>query len=253
MSSHDDRPRGEGDYPEDHDHSNAPAAEEGVHSTTQPVAAVASQDRAAGDHRDLDVATFDDEAYSDPEMAWGYDVDQYDEPFPGREPLRWNAGADLGLLILRVTLGGVFMAHGAQKLFGLLGGPGPGGFARMLQQMGFRRNETLALVTGATELGGGALLVLGLFTPLAAAGLVGVMVNALAVKYGSGFFASSGGVEYELVLAGLALGLLFTGPGRAALDNGRSWFRRPLVAGFLGLAVAAAASATVFLLFHGRP
>ena len=90
---------------------------------------------------------------------------------------RWNSGADLGLLILRLVLGGTFLAHGSQKLFGLFGGPGISGFAEGLAGYGYRAPEVLALVTGITETVGGALVVLGLVTPLAAAGLLGIMVN----------------------------------------------------------------------------
>lgn len=176
--------------------------------------------------------------------------DYYDEL--GREGKRlvWNAGTDLGLLILRLSLGGLFIAHGAQKLFGVLGGPGPDGFAQALSKMGFQQSATLSLVTGGTELGGGALLVLGLFTPLAAAGILGVMANAIFLNFGSGFFAAQGGIEFEAVLAALALGLMFTGPGRVALDNGRSWFRHPLASGFIALVIAAGASAAVIFLLR---
>lgn len=224
-------------------------------SVTQSVAPVGSQTRDPAGAWNLGTGTAgDDDAYGGPEASWrGHSVDHYDEPGTERRPLRWNAGTDLGLLILRLALGGTFLAHGAQKLFGVLGGPGAEGFARTLRQLGFRESTALSLVTGAVELGGGALLILGLFTPLAAAGLIGVMVNAVAMKYGSGFFASSGGMEYEIVLGCLGLGLLFTGPGRIALDNGRWWFRRPLAAGFVGLLMAAVASTVVLFLFHGTP
>lgn len=249
MSNHDDRPGGAGGAPETRHYGNAPAEVE-AGTVKQPVAP--ADVRGPEESRDLDARSFDyyDDAYSDPEMSWEESDDYYDEFEPDPKSLRWNAGTDLGLLILRLALGGVFVAHGAQKLFGVLGGPGPDGFAQMLQGMGFRESATLSLVTGVTELGGGALLVLGLFTPLAAAGLVGVMVNAVALQFGAGFFASSGGVEYEVVLGCLGLGLLFTGPGRVALDNGRSWFRHPLAGGLVGLVVAAGASAAVFFLFH---
>ncbi|GAA4619578.1 DoxX family protein [Saccharopolyspora hordei] len=198
----------------------------------------------------------DDDGYStadatslvDP-RGGGEDV-YYDDLGNTRKPFGWSGSTDLGLLVLRLALGGIFLAHGAQKLFGVLGGPGPEGFAQALSEMGFQQSATLALVTGATELGAGALLVLGLFTPLAAAGVVGVMANAIVLKLGAGFFAATGGFEFEATLGVLALGLMFTGPGRVALDNGRVWFRRPLAFGFVGLVIAAAAATVVLLLFH---
>ncbi|MGW3471963.1 DoxX family protein [Saccharopolyspora sp. NPDC000995] len=200
----------------------------------------------------------DDDGYSDAEATSVVDrraaapSDYYDEIGDPRKPFGWNAGTDLGLLILRLALGGIFLAHGAQKLFGVLDGPGPDGFAMALSKMGFERSAALALVTGGTELGAGALLVLGLFTPLAAAGVVGVMANAIFLKLGAGFFAATGGFELEATLGVLGLGLMFTGPGRVALDYGRVWFRRPLPFGFISLITAGAVSAAVLVLFH-RP
>lgn len=196
---------------------------------------------------------YDDAGYSDTEataMVRSRSDDYYEELDRESKRLAWNAGTDLGLLVLRLVLGGLFAAHGAQKLFGAFGGPGTDGFARALSGMGFQQSETLALVTGGTELGAGALLVLGLFTPLAAAGVLGVMVNAILLNFGKGFFAGEGGIEFEVVLAALAFGLMFTGPGRVALDNGRAWFRRPLLSGFIALLIAAGASAAVFLLLR---
>ncbi len=161
-----------------------------------------------------------------------------------------NGGADLGLLILRVGLGGLFVLHGAHKLFPQLGGPGPQGFAQMLQQMGFQQSSVLALVTGGIELGAGALLILGLFTAFGAAAILGEMATVVALKLDHGFFASQGGPELEAALGVVALGLMFAGPGRAALDNGRVWYRHPVVTGFLALLIAGGAAAGVLLGFH---
>lgn len=174
----------------------------------------------------------------------------FDDLEPEREPARWHGGADLGLLILRLTLGGIFVAHGAQKMFGVFGGPGTDGFAQSLQKFGYERTGVLSLVAGATELGAGALLILGLLTPLAAAGVLGVMLNAIALKLGQGFFATTGGFEYEVVLGALAIGLMFTGPGRASVDNGRWWYRRPLASGLICLLLACGAAAVTFFVLR---
>ncbi|GAA4886781.1 MULTISPECIES: DoxX family protein [Saccharopolyspora] len=238
MRIHDDRPGGAGGYPDDRSY--------GRHASGG----------AAGGPGSAHGYDYYDDAYSDAEATSlvASDRDYYydDEAEPGLQPERsgWNAGADLGLLVLRWTLGGIFLAHGAQKLFGAFGGPGPEGFAGALTGMGFQQSALLALITGGTELGAGALLVLGLFTPLAAAGVLGVMASAIALNFGNGFFASEGGVEFEVVLAALALGLMFTGPGRVALDRGRVWVRRPLIFGTVSLVIAAAASAAVLLLLR---
>jgi putative oxidoreductase len=166
---------------------------------------------------------------------------------------RWNSGADLGLLILRLVLGGTFLAHGSQKLFGFFGGPGISGFADGLAGYGYRAPEVLALVTGITETVGGALVVLGLFTPLAAAALLGIMVNTVWLKYGNGFFLAPdnpGGMELDVLLGGLAAGITLTGPGRVALDKGRAWFRHPVASGWSCLLLGVGAGVLCYLLLR---
>ena len=79
---------------------------------------------------------------------------------------------DVGLLILRVVLGGVFIGHGTQKLFGWFGGPGRQGFGSWLASMGYRPEKPLALLAGLAEAGGGASLALGFITPLGAAAII---------------------------------------------------------------------------------
>ena len=126
---------------------------------------------------------------------------------------------DLGLLALRVGLGGTLAAHGAQKLFGWFGGPGREGTAAGFQALGFPRHEQAVLAASACEIGGGALLAAGLATPAASAAVIGAMRTAADVHRPNGFFASSGG--YELAAAyGVAAGTIaFAGPGRLSLDH----------------------------------
>jgi putative oxidoreductase len=176
--------------------------------------------------------------------------DTQDDPFEDdRKKFGWTAGPDLGLLGLRAVLGGIFVLHGLQKVFGLFGGPGINGFAQSLEKMGYRESVVLAWVTGITELAGGSLLVLGLFTPLAAAGLLAIMANVIALQWRGGFFGPNG-VELELALAGMAFAALFAGPGRAALDYNRSWFRHPVAAGFIALLLGAGGAAVTFFVFR---
>lgn len=151
----------------------------------------------------------------------------------------------LGLLILRVVVGGLFIGHGTQKLFGWFGGPGPEGAGQFFDSLGYRESQKMARLAGATEAGAGVLLALGLFTPLAAAAIVGVMLNAaVAAHRENGLWNSAGGYEYPLVLATAATALAFVGPGAASLDNalglslvGLSWGFTALL---LGLVVGAA-------------
>ncbi|MEU9122401.1 DoxX family protein [Streptomyces sp. NPDC048506] len=127
-------------------------------------------------------------------------------------------GYDTGLLLLRLVLGLTMAAHGAQKLFGWFGGPGLDGTGQFFTMSGYPSGRAMAVVAGVSEALGGLGLVVGLLTPLAAAAVVGTMINALAVKWGGGFFAPKG-VEYELLLAAGAAALALTGPGRYAVDR----------------------------------
>jgi putative oxidoreductase len=165
---------------------------------------------------------------------------------------KWHGGLDLGLLIMRVALGGTMGAHGLQHLFGLFGGPGVDGFARFLGGFGFTsQTKLLAWITSISEIAGGALVIVGLLTPLGAAALLGVAANVVYAKFHGGFFESQGkGFEFELLLASLALSLLCTGPGRISLDVNTPWRRRPGPFGLVGFVLAAAASAVVIVLFR---
>jgi putative oxidoreductase len=175
----------------------------------------------------------------------------YDETMAEPWRLGWNSGADLGLLVMRVILGGIFAAHGAQKVFGWWGGPGLDTFANNLKDLGFTQTDVLSAAVGFTELVGGVLVILGLFAPLATAGLLAVAVNAVWLRWGHGLFLINGGYEPDLALAGLAAGLTLTGPGRASLDNGRAWFRHPVATGWIFLLLGVAAVVVARIVFHG--
>ncbi|MER8156988.1 DoxX family protein [Streptomyces sp. NPDC094472] len=143
--------------------------------------------------------------------------------FDSRTPEADERGApphayDAGLLLLRLALGLTMAGHGAQKLFGWFSGPGLEGTGKFFTSVGYPSGKTMAGVAGLSELFGGLGLALGLLTPLAGAAVVGVMVNAVAVKWGGGFFVPTG-VEYELTLAAGAAALALTGPGRLAVDR----------------------------------
>lgn len=150
-----------------------------------------------------------------------------------------------GLLLLRLLIGLTIAAHGSQKLFGLFGGGGINGTAGYLESIGFRPGRRAAFAAGGSELAGGVLLVLGLFTPLAAAIVIGVMtVAGVAGHGGKGFFITRGGWEYCLILAGAGAVVAFTGPGRWSLDfafglpgGGNLWGAFAIAFGIGGAAV----------------
>ncbi len=126
---------------------------------------------------------------------------------------------DLGLLLLRAVIGLTLAAHGVQKLFGWFGGHGLHGTGAFLEKMGFVPGRRHAFLAGAMETGAGLLLTLGLLTPLASALILAVMVVAAFTAHSrGGFFLTSGGYEYNLVLAATAISVAFTGAGAWSLD-----------------------------------
>jgi putative oxidoreductase len=128
------------------------------------------------------------------------------------------AADDIGLLLLRLILGVIMTAHGTQKLFGWFGGYGLSATGQFFTMSGYPAGHAMAVIAGLTEVLGGLGLVVGLLTPLAAAAVVGTMLNAVAMKWSGGFFAPKG-YEYELLLTVAAAATTLTGPGRLALDH----------------------------------
>jgi putative oxidoreductase len=128
-----------------------------------------------------------------------------------------------GLLLLRVVLGLTLAAHGSQKIFGWFEGPGPSGTAGFFQQLGFRAPVAMAGLAGLAELGGVA-FALGVLTPFAALGMAVVMVMAIAtVHWKNGFWAASGGFEFNLAILTVAVAVAMTGPGRFSIDRALRW------------------------------
>ena len=122
---------------------------------------------------------------------------------------------DLGLLALRVGVGGTLVAHGAQKLFGWFGGAGLEQTGKMFDQLGFRPGQANAIAAGLGEAGGGALLAVGLGTPGAGAAVAGTMIVASSLHADNGFFSTKGGFEFPAVLGWSAAALALAGPARS--------------------------------------
>ena len=151
-----------------------------------------------------------------------------------------------GRLLLRLTIGSIFIEHGTQKLFGWFGGPGLEGTAQSFESLGLRPGRVHALAAGTAESGGGLLLVLGAATPAAAAALSSVMVTALRTAvWRDGVKVGTGG--YEVLLLSGALALADLGPGGLSIDaltgrerRGAGWAVAALGAAVVGSAVAVA-------------
>ncbi|MFG2650638.1 DoxX family protein [Streptomyces sp. NPDC048436] len=161
-----------------------------------------------------------------------------------------RSGTDIGLLLLRCAIGLTMAVHGGQKLFGWFNGAGLDGTAGFFASDGYSAPKTMATVAGLTETLGGLGLAVGLLTPLAGAGVVGVMLNAIAMKWGNGFFNPSG-IEYDLVLLAGAVSLALAGPGRLALDHLLPVPRgHRLSHGIAAVALGAVSAAVVLVALH---
>ncbi|MCW2498436.1 MAG: putative rane protein [Frankiales bacterium] len=153
--------------------------------------------------------------------------------------------ADLGLLLFRVVVGVVLLAHGWNHVFG---GGKIAGTARWFESLGMRPGLLHAWTASVTELGAGTLLVLGLLTPFAGGAVIGVLLVAWVTNHaGNGFFIFRPGEGYEYVLVLVACGVLLacTGGGAVSLDHALNVFDGPgwrsaslaLAAGFGGAAL----------------
>jgi putative oxidoreductase len=152
-----------------------------------------------------------------------------------------------GLLLLRLALGGIMAAHGAQKLFGWWGGPGLSGTAGMCNKMAYRAPFLMACGLALAEFGGGLSLATGLLTPLGALAVVTVMINAVyLVHWAKGFFVANGGYEFNLLIVASALALATIGPGRFSLDHAPGWDDN-MSGVWWGVGVAGLALITAFL------
>jgi putative oxidoreductase len=131
-----------------------------------------------------------------------------------------DAMSDLGLLIVRLVVGGLLAGHGAQKLFGSFGGPGLPGVAGWLESMGLRPGHVWAWMAGLGEFGGGSLTLLGLGGPLGQVMAISAMLMA-AFKghWGKPIWATEGGAELPVTNIAVGTALALTGPGRYSLDR----------------------------------
>jgi putative oxidoreductase len=148
--------------------------------------------------------------------------------------------------LIRLVVGGYFIGHGTQKLFGWFGGHGLEGTGQFFEALGLRPGKRHATAAGLAEAGGGALIVLGAATPVASSVLIGTMLTAInRVHLKNGPFVSDGGYEYNVVLIAALLALVEAGPGMPSIDealgsqtHGTKWALVSLIMGALGAAGA---------------
>ena len=162
-------------------------------------------------------------------------------------------GANVALLVFRIALGAVFLAHGINHVF--RGGKIPG-TARWFESIGMRPGILHAWLASLTEIGAGALLVVGLLTPLAGAGVVGVMVVAWITNHlKNGFFIFQPGEGWEYVMMLTVCGLAISGLGAGAwsLDHALEIFDPPGIGGLMIGALAGGGGAVALLAAFWRP
>ncbi len=130
-----------------------------------------------------------------------------------------NTSAGWGALALRIPVGIIFAAHGAQKLFGWFGGYGLAGTGAWMDSIGLTPGVLMAFLAGFAEFFGGIALVLGFLTRPAAAALAFAMLVAIfSVHVQNGLFMSNNGYEFGLALFAASISLLFSGAGKASVD-----------------------------------
>ncbi|WP_040720625.1 DoxX family protein [Nocardia veterana] len=169
-----------------------------------------------------------------------------------RRPRECRRGTtELGLLGLRLTVGLTFLYHGLQKLAGWFHGPGLDGTRQMLEHGGWKHIELSTAMLTVSEVGGGALIILGLATPLAAGAVLASISTAWLWKQGMAPDFQYRPVELESILAGAAASLILTGPGRLSFDRNRGWAVRPSWGSFVCLILALAAAAAGWIFLHG--
>lgn len=125
----------------------------------------------------------------------------------------------IGSLLLRTTVGGLFIGHGLQKLTGAFDGPGLDAATGMMASLGMHPPRQNAIAVSVTETFGGAAIVLGAATPAAAAGLIAAMTTAVRkVHLKNGVWNSKGGWEFNAVLAAAVAAVASEGPGLISID-----------------------------------
>jgi|TARA_B110000438_G_scaffold303358_1_gene364472 putative oxidoreductase len=131
-----------------------------------------------------------------------------------------HSNAGFSALALRLPIGIIFMAHGAQKLFGWFGGYGLEGTGGWMESIGLAPGFIMALLAGSAEFFGGLFILLGLLTRPAAIALSFTMIVAIfSVHFANGLFMANNGYEFGLALLAASISLALSGSGKLALDN----------------------------------
>ncbi len=235
-----------------------------IHDVDYPLDVPAASGAATGDTATTAFPAAGTTDYSQFAESGGYDVSAPlpfgDEPTTIAPESRRDVGprgtTDLGLFILRVTVGVLLTLRGLQKLFGLFNGPGIDGTAQILTDAGYDQARVLAIAGGSIELVAGVMLVIGLAAPIAAAGLLGLTGLGIAIALTGNepvplLGTTTRGLEPSVLYAASLLALLFTGPGRWAVDRRWGWSHRPRFSGLIWLVIVAVIAVLVWYFLNG--
>ena len=131
-----------------------------------------------------------------------------------------NNVTDIAILVLRIGLGVIFIAHGSQKCFGAFGGPGIQGVSAMVKGLGFSPPLLWAWALACSEFIGGLFVLFGVFPRIGAAVIGIAMAVAIAKVHGpKGFFLMQGGFEYPFLILMVCISIIISGAGRFSLFN----------------------------------
>lgn len=132
----------------------------------------------------------------------------------------FNGGNGVADLPIRVAFGTIFIAHGAQKLFGWWGGYGLEATGQWMASIGLQPGFSMAMLAGGIEFFGGIAIIVGLLTrPIALVSSLLMLVALILVHWPNGFFISANGYEFALALLAMSVSLTISGSGRLSLDS----------------------------------
>ncbi|MBF0493640.1 MAG: DoxX family protein [Candidatus Omnitrophica bacterium] len=130
--------------------------------------------------------------------------------------MKEKTAKDLSLFVLRLGLGAIFLAHGAQNLFGMFGGVGIEGTTKMMESLGFSYPYYSAIVWSCAEFFGGMFLIMGFFARISAILIAALLVVSIyKINFSNGFFIQNGGYEFDL--------LMIIGCAQIAFMGGGNW------------------------------
>jgi putative oxidoreductase len=243
-----------------------PQRESAPHKLLEPEEHSEEEVEAAGEDDSATTAIERDEPADDVSEDIGQPLVAERDPLPSVQPrlvddprlkiAKQRGTQHLGLMVLRAGVGAVLGAHGLQNAFGWWGGQGHGGFRNSLSDLGFQHADILAWVAAGGQIGAGALLILGWFTPVVAAGVLAYLINGLLAniatqhRHGHPAFLLDGN-EYHVVAIIAVAAILLAGPGLYGLDAGRRWARRPFIGSSVALLVGVGAGIGIWVLLNG--